>query len=601
MDPPAYTAPMRRFWLIGTLAYAGGFGVACGDTGVSAIALGMRAPQGLLDDATSVELQVIANDNVTCNPANGRISGTFREGDLQTFALERGACAPGATWCKDITLERDGERRLFNVVATTAGSILARGCGEAVIDQDPVEVALTVRPEIEDRCCNDGRVQVGEQCDTGVAADTNCAGDPVDASSGSCGGIVTDQVCECDCLAREIPLSAAGQSPPLDNAPNTKGDVAIAFAGPAGADIPGSLRAVFTDSSPAAAATVPDINYRVLRRDLYSPVGPLAQQLRLPRTCVGNLLIDADGLQREQFDPDIARVSDERMFVVWADDFTQPGSHDIRGSTVNEVGCSDQDVPTTINAGKSNPLRNPSVAGGPSGTALAVWADGGAVKGRIYDVNTGELTPPSADIDIATGVDGVRPVVAGNANGWVVAYEGPSNGGDVFVKRIGTDGLPGGEVRVNVVTNGRQQAPGIALLPDGRYAVAWQDGGTIRFQRYAADDSAISGDQDEPASVGSPPGAAPAVAASIDGGSFFVLAWSTDEGSVWSRLVDAGVEGRFLRNNVDGLLGDFLASHPAIPGERVAVDVSVGAEFIAYAWVDPAAGVVTRRFPRPAQ
>src|SRR5690606_22669945 len=129
--------------------------------------------------------------------------------------------------------------------------------------------------ELEDRCCNDGIIQLGEQCDTGAAAPNDCVGNPVDPTSGSCGGILPDPVCECDCLAKELHVAAQGSAPNLT--PDLKTDVALAFAGGSGAQA-NTLRAVFTDGDSAT----PEINWRVLDASLYPLAAPFDQQLRVP-------------------------------------------------------------------------------------------------------------------------------------------------------------------------------------------------------------------------------------------------------------------------------------------------------------------------------
>ncbi|MEM9694613.1 MAG: hypothetical protein AAGA56_18835, partial [Myxococcota bacterium] len=405
-------------------------------------------------------------------------------------------------------------------------------------------------------------------------------------------------VCGCDCRAREILISEAAGIPPLDNADGSKSDLAIAFAGAAGNDIAGSLRSVFTDRSDAASNTVPDINYRVMRRDLFPAEPPLNQQLRLPRTCEGANIVTPNGLAREQFDPDIARVSPELMVTVWVDDFTEAGNHDVRGGTLREVGCSDQAFPLTLNQNRNNPLRFPAVAGGPPNVALVVWADGSTVRGRIWSATTDELLPAAGDIEIGSGAADAAPQVAGNNSGWVVTYGGPSNDGDVVLKTVDLAGVVGPETRVNIIEDGRQDQPAVAMLVDGRYIVVWRSDDRILYQRYDADGEQVSGDQDAPLSRDSPPGSRPAVAASTDSGTFFAAAWEAEDGAVWARLIDA--DAAFLRNSVDGLFGDFIASDATLTGSRTGADVAIGAEFIAFGWNAPN-GVFTRRFPFPEE
>jgi len=584
---------------------------AC-DDGAARVSLDMRYPQALLDDTTAT-LRVIPADETSCDSASGFIDPA-NPSNAQEFNFSTD-CEPtpdGRTpvLCAQITLDKDGNDQVFEVQATRAGEVVARGCTVATVDQDPLDVAITVVPNLPPKCCNDGAIQVGEQCDTGAAAPDFC-GTPVDNPvPGSCTGIVTDQVCECDCLAKEILLSTQdldGQ-PGLDNSPGTKGDVSIAFSGGTGSsDVANSLRAVFTDGAQYAASTTGvDINQRLLAADLYPAENPLFdQQLRLKATCDGTLLDSPNGKALTQQQPDIARVSADRLAVVFADDLetgNPANDFNIRLIQLNGVGCGEP-VDVKINASKTQSLAWPAVAGGPSGTAMVVWAEGGSVKGRLWesgaDQSCSTCLPTGADLDVGALAANTRPRVAGNANGYHVAYAGPGTGTDIFIRNVDTLGNLGEPRTVNLNTDGDQTQPDIAMLEDGRMAVVWVDGGAIMFQRFDAQGNPISGDQDAPLSVGSPPGATPAIAGGADSNGFFAAVWAAGDGSLWGRFVGGGND-RFLRNSVNGTLDDFMASHPAIAGSRSVPDVAVGgAGFVAFAWNDPS-GVFVRRFPLPS-
>jgi hypothetical protein len=581
---------MRRSSLALPLAYGAILVAACAEDRTSAIALGMTVPQGLLDEATAVQLEVIPG-TASCNTGNGRVSGTFDKDDVESFNLQREGCAAGATWCRDITLERDGEPRVFSVVATAAGSVLGRGCAKVPIDKDPVEVKVTIVAELPDRCCNDGVVQLGEQCDTGVPAPFDCAGNPVEEVSGSCGGLIPDPACECDCLAKEIHVSPQGSAPNLS--PNLKTDVALAFAGGSGAQA-NMLRAVFADGD----ATTPEINWRVLDASLYPAPPPFSQQLRVPMAA--SCANPAQGFTRplEQIQPDVARVNDTLTAVVWADTSTTPGFPKAFGTWINNQGCTDIQ-PLALTASTTASIAHPQVAGGPSGTVLVVWAEGTTIRGRVWSPSTGALVPGANDIDIATQINGARPRVAGNAGGWVVTYTGTANGGDVNFKTVSPAGIVGPEQRANIVVDGPQDQPDVAMLPDGSFAVIWRTGNGIALQRYDQAGTAISGDQDQVVSATSGPGERPRIAASLDGGSFYAAGW-TIPGQVWGRMVD-GAGALYHRNHVNGLLSDFLVNHPAIASERFDLAIAIGQQRAVYAWTaifgDPT--IFLRGFPLP--
>ncbi|MEM1032651.1 MAG: hypothetical protein AAF928_06325 [Myxococcota bacterium] len=590
---------MRLHALVGTsLLYAAGMATACrGDAPpVSGIAMGMRAPLGLLDNATAVQLRVYAGDEVVCEPATGRVSGSAIS--TQNFALSDAGCSDGASWCQDVTLDRDGEIRTFEVIATATGTVIGRGCDQRPVDDDPLLVDIDIVAEAEPRCCNDGIIQFGEQCDTRVAATLTCDGSTADATAGSCDGIVQDDVCECDCLAREIVLSEGNMNAPgLSNQVATKFGLALAFSGPSGApDVANSLRAVYTDTD-ASVSSAPDVNLRVLDPNFYPLQSVLFRQVRLPQGCT--TLDRATWITGEQSEPDIARLSPEQMLVVWRDDSEVEGVFDVFGITNNRSGCSDLSAPVKVADG-DNSMRHPQVAGGSDGTALVVWNRGGAIEGRTW---TGSQVA-AGTLNLGTGTPNARPAVAGSPAGFVVAYATGDNEGDVVVQRLSAAGQPLGAPTVaHATTAGIQDQPDVAMLPDGRFAVVYREGEAIRVQRFDASGARVGAD-DGGATLtdASPAGTDPRVdAAGSTSGSFYAAVWAAPAtGEVWGRLFDG--QTAFVRNSVNGQFGDFLASHPAIPGFRAEPVVAIGPAFIAFGWRDdePARyGMKVRRFPLP--
>lgn len=585
----------------------------------SAIALSMTVPQGLLDGA-KVTLRVI-DSGASCNEDTGAVGGSFDEDAVQSFELGASGCAAGAVYCQDITVEQSDQPKVFEVEATRSQERVARGCAEVTVDQDPLDVSISVLPFFEERCCNDGRLQVGEQCDSGVVAATDCLGGAT--NDNQCTAIVEDFVCHCDCLAREIVLSESALTAPLlGNGQGFKIDPAFAFAGGnAEGGIPGSFRAVFADYEGDANG---DINQRVLDADLQRAPGLLGQQLRLPQDCES--VAAQAGPALGQIQPDIARLGDDLLVVAFADDRDVPGSHEIRVLAQNAWACNDTSPPsanacagcstppcdatcppTKVGTVGSGDEQTPAVAAGSSDRALVVWVNGVSLRGRIWvegaDSDCSTCLPAAEELNFGVNVDG-KPRVAGSANGFVVAY---ATAGSVFYRTVSLDGAIGPEVKVNL-TGGQHGQPSIASLPDGRFVVVWQaDGGQIRMQRYDAGGAAVPGDQDAPLSVDSPPGFEPAVAGSSSAGTFWTAAWAAENGTVWARHIDA--EETFLRNSVNGLLDDFLASHPAdVGGFRVTPDVAIGGNgWVAIGWADLNAdgdtgfgrGIRVRRFPLP--
>jgi hypothetical protein len=148
---------------------------------------------------------------------------------------------------------------MFHVEARNASGLLAQGCATARIDQDPVQVDIRIVRYVPPPCCNDGILQTGELCDTGIEAATSCDG----GSAGECAGIVADAVCNCDCSTLEIPVDR-NPSDPLAT-PAGQGSLALVFA-PGVGELQNGLRAVYQTSDSDSGA---DISVRALSADLF--------------------------------------------------------------------------------------------------------------------------------------------------------------------------------------------------------------------------------------------------------------------------------------------------------------------------------------------
>lgn len=553
------------------------------------IGLNLRAPAGLLDSATGVELRVSLGS--TCNSATGSVIG---EADPETFQLDH--CG-SASWCKTIKLEKDDSTRIFHVLATTAGKPIAEGCTSAAIDKDPLDVAVKVKRYNEPGCCNDGKVQSTEQCDNGFPAMTNCAGEAPSNGNASCIAIVTDEVCECDCRAREIVLSIPGTLPTTSNTPNSKSELSIAFSGVTGnTDVTGSLRAVYTDTEGLGGSN--DINLRTMKANL-TPIatGSLSKQLRLPATCAN---VFVTGIARDQHSPSIARVSAGLSAVAFLDNKAQPQQYNVSVSVLGGDGCATVE-PTIVNANTATSCDAPDIAGGPEGSALIVWNQGGALRARLRSA-TGTLVPAAVDIELGAMSPTGKPHVAGSSKGWLVAFTGASDD-DVFTTTIDANGeVTGKPTQVNIATEGLQNQPDVAMQSDGRAVVIWQSGEQLVIQRFDASGQPLAGDQDSPLSSNAPAATVPAVPSVAAGGGWFVAAWLASDGTVWSRFI--GQEAGFGFNHVDGQNEDFLASHPGVAHVRKGPAVAIGETYVAIGWQDtseePIHGIVVRRFPFPS-
>ncbi|MEZ4311900.1 MAG: hypothetical protein R3F14_28045 [Polyangiaceae bacterium] len=475
---------------------------------------------------------------------------------------------------------------MFAAVARAQGQPLLQGCAVTAVDQDPLSVTIEMQQIIAPKCCGDGKLQPGEQCDPGGAP--------------SCGGVAGDEVCNGDCTTAEVLLSIKDPVKPLlDNLPGTKSELAMAFC-PGNAQIGTALRTLFR-SADNKANNGSDINLRAMSPDGYSIVvpQPLSLQMRLPMPCWDIYDTAEPGAERT---PAIAAVSQNVTLMVYASNIKLSSTSDIYMVQHTEDVCADVPVNTnpavqitkTVSAPGSI---TPDISRGPEGTALIVWDQKGEIQGRLW--KNGAFVPP-VDMSALSLGTGALPRVAGNGSGFVVVYQGAGDAEDIFKRAVSIDGVPGTETRVNGQTGGAQLAPDVAMLDDGVYVVAWESGDEIFFQRYLADGTPVSGDQDAPLNndkAGKQTSVK--VAAPLSGGGFFAAVWDNDDGTISARFL--GDDGGFLFNSVDGRNGSFQASPPGAVGFRRKPEVAVG-NHVMFGWQDDSQehpGVFIRRFPLP--
>lgn len=579
--------------------------------------LDLRFPAGLIDQATSMTLYVFDADLAQCDAATGHVDKIPAGDATQKFALKKEGCAEGDTWCTTFELDRDGSKKMFAIVATKAGATIAEGCTTAVINQSPLTVQIQAHRFRPATCCGNGVLEPNEQCDTGIAG--SCDGSaPV-----KCSGMMADEVCGCDCVAKEILLSIDDmEAPSLKNGPpGTKQNLSIAF-GPGGAANPTVLRAVFenTDGSALGGA---DINARFLAETLAPITEPhsLSLQLRLPLTCNA---VTGNGIVRQQRTPAIAAASIDTMAIVYASDEVNGGQHydvflnpatangcvDTKPCTMDEecqAGCveSKGTCAPAIKLNVTQDCTEPRVARGPVGTTLVTWVRKEGVFGRIWKTD-GSVLPPLGEISIAMG--GAAARVAGNASGFRVVYQGtgPGDPDGIYMVAVSPDGTVGGPVLVNGVTQGLQDQPDVAMLDDGSTLVTWHHAGDVLFQRFDDKLDPVVGDQDAPLNTtGIGLEVEQRTPAATAGGGFFLVAWQVIDasglGNVAARFI--GGKSGFGYNSVSWQNDEFPATDARIPGDRHRPAVALGS-YAVIGWEDRSvdhSGVFVRRFPAPTQ
>jgi hypothetical protein len=542
---------MRVYGAVLALVIVGVGAASCERAPVSGIGLSMSAPQGALDDATALELLVFPAADATC--VDGVASPI--PGDARSFTLSKADCAGGATWCGEITLERDESEQMFYVEASSSAGVLARGCATAVIDKDPIDVAIQVVRVVEESCCGDGELQPGELCDNG--------------GSESCDGSTESFDCAPDCTTKLLTIDDG----------NGSGGLTMTFAGGDG-ELAGGLRAAWNHE-----AGVIDIGQRILQADL-SPIATpavLAEPFRVYLRCSGAV----QAASRDQTTPSIAPLANGAALAFLSNEKSL-GRVDAVVLFTNSDGCSDMQSALAA-SDELTSAADVAIAAGPAGQALVVWEQGGSLRARTFDGET--LGAP-----FSITADGSGVSVSGGPDGWAIAFAGAGAGDadGVFLVRVSPAGDAAEPVLVNAKTSGVQDQPAVSMQTDGSVAVAFRSGDDVFLQRYRASGEAVVDDQ-AAALHGDAAGAqrAPAISAGPSG-NYFVVAWESDS-TIRARY--ASKDGSFLFNPVSGQNDDFLVTRDATSPSGPAVAI---AESVVFGWTDPeAGGVVVRRFPLP--
>ena len=244
------------------------------------------------------------------------------------------------------------------------------------------------------------------------------------------------------------------------------------------------------------------------------------------------------------------------MAVAWQDDRDGNGYYDVYVRRFDAAG-----IPTTreilVNSDSSGHQRRPDVAINDSGDFVVVWEDDRdgngyyQILGRTFDAFGNAL---SGDITLNPVSDGqqVRPSVGSTPPAhWVAAWEDDRDGNgyyEIFARRFDRTGVAlGGEVRVNQVSDGQQAGVEIAMAPDGRAVVVWEDdqdgNGYYQIVARRLDAGGMpAGDQFTVNQVSDGQHRKPAVAMNASGR--FVVVWEDDQDGnghfqILGRLFDA--------------------------------------------------------------
>lgn len=195
-----------------------------------------------------------------------------------------------------------------------------------------------------------------------------------------------------------------------------------------------------------------------------------------------------------QRNPAIATTSGGAFVVVWQSD--QDGSNDgIFAQRYTNAGVA-SGTEFRVNTYTTGFQTNPAVAADDAGNFVVAWQsseqDGSSygVFGQLFD-SAGTRSGGEFQANTYTPFDQSGPEVGMDATGgFLIAWGSTSQDGaerGVFAQEFDASGARAGtEFRVNTVTAGDQDLPGVSAIGEGAFAVAWDSGASGVFaQRYA--------------------------------------------------------------------------------------------------------------------
>ncbi len=181
----------------------------------------------------------------------------------------------------------------------------------------------------------------------------------------------------------------------------------------------------------------------------------------------------------------------------------------------------------------------------PAGTFILVWIDkagtdgqGKGIFGQRFDAN-GAKAGGQFQVNTTTAGDQDNATVAVAPNGsFIVGWDGPGSGLDVFAQRFTKDGVKlGDEFLLNTTVSGGQKYPEMAFFPDGTFVAAFVEGSQTVLQRFDARGRTLGLET----RISSGGGAVVMDSLSVRYDNTVVLSW-TDAGDMYGQLFTSALQ-----------------------------------------------------------
>ena len=179
--------------------------------------------------------------------------------------------------------------------------------------------------------------------------------------------------------------------------------------------------------------------------------------------------------------PDVAADARGRFVVAW---MQERSTNTIMARLFDPNGAPAGD-PFEVSAATITSITRPSVAMTPLGQFVIVWdgdpnrASDDDIHARLYDPNAQPKGEPFVVNILREGAQQWPQVAMNDANEFAVVWEhetgDPNAATDILARRFDGTGQPAGEpFRINAYTQDRQRYPAVAMADDGSFVTVWE-------------------------------------------------------------------------------------------------------------------------------
>ena len=179
------------------------------------------------------------------------------------------------------------------------------------------------------------------------------------------------------------------------------------------------------------------------------------------------------------------------------------------------------------------------------GSYIIVWIDNNGLDGNTEGIFGQRFNASGAKVggefQVNTTFSGQQfsPTIAVAPDGsFIVAWEGPGSGIDVFAQRFTKDGVKvRGEFLLNTTVSGSQTSPELQFYPDGTWVAGFVDASQSVLQRFDTDDRTIG----QETRISSGTGAVVLDGLCVRPDNSVLLTW-TSSGDVYGQFFDANLQ-----------------------------------------------------------